>query len=76
MAEATLMSDARGKTADDVDELTPLQQVIDNEFNMQILMKHNELRLIEQELAKCQIALEQLRRCEIQPFPGFEGPAH
>ena len=32
-------------------------------------MKHNELRLIDQELAKCQIALEQLRRCQIIPFP-------
>lgn len=32
-------------------------------------MKHNELRLIDQELAKCQIALEQLRRCQLIPFP-------
>lgn len=55
--------------------LTPLQQVIENEFNMQILMKHNELRLIEQELAKCQIALEQLRRCELRPYPGTESPS-
>ncbi|EME44377.1 hypothetical protein DOTSEDRAFT_72017 [Dothistroma septosporum NZE10] len=54
--------------------LTPLQQTIENEFNMQILMKHNELRLIEQELAKCQIALEQLRRCELRPYPGTSGP--
>jgi ADA HAT complex component 1 len=54
---------------------TRLQQVIENEFNMQILMKHNELRLIEQELAKCQIALEQLRRCELRPYPGMDSPA-
>ncbi|KAK4496576.1 hypothetical protein PRZ48_012556 [Zasmidium cellare] len=54
-------------------DLTPLQQVIENEFNMQILMKHNELRLIEQELAKCQVALEQLRRCELRPYPGTSG---
>ncbi|KAH9811170.1 hypothetical protein Tdes44962_MAKER05903 [Teratosphaeria destructans] len=53
--------------------LTPLQQVIENEFNMQILLKHNELRLIEQELAKCQVALEQLRRCELRPYPGANG---
>jgi ADA HAT complex component 1 len=52
---------------------TPLQQTIENSFNMQILMKHNELRLIEQELAKCQIALEQLRRCELRPYPGSDG---
>ena len=54
---------------------SPLQQVIENEFNMQILMKHNELRLIEQELAKCQVALEQLRRCEVKPFPGDHRPS-
>lgn len=56
-------------------DLTRLQQVIENEFNMQILMKHNELRLIEQELAKCQVALEQLRRVELRPFPGGEKPS-
>ncbi|EMC97661.1 hypothetical protein BAUCODRAFT_88692 [Baudoinia panamericana UAMH 10762] len=56
-------------------QLSKLQQVIENEFNMQILLKHNELRLIEQELAKCQIALEQLRRCELRPYPGAETPS-
>ncbi|KAF2864156.1 hypothetical protein K470DRAFT_254486 [Piedraia hortae CBS 480.64] len=50
-----------------------LAQIIENEFNWQILHKHNELRLIEQELAKCQVALEQLRRCELVPFPGTQG---
>ena len=30
-------------------DMSSLQEVIENEFNMQILMKHNELRLIEQE---------------------------
>ena len=53
-------------------DLTPLQHAIENEFNLQILTKHNELRLIEQELAKCQVALEQLRRCELRPFPGSD----
>lgn len=55
--------------------LSPLQQSIENQFNIQILMKHNELRLIEQELAKCQIALEQLRRCELRPYPGYDQPS-
>lgn len=50
-----------------------LCQAIENQINLQILMKHNELRLIDQELAKCQIALEQLRRCELQPYPGNDG---
>jgi ADA HAT complex component 1 len=60
---------------DCIADMTPLQQVIDNEFNMAMLMKHNELRLIEQELAKCQVALEQLRRCELKPYPGYDTPS-
>jgi ADA HAT complex component 1 len=60
---------------DCIADMTPLQQVIDNEFNMAMLMKHNELRLIEQELAKCQVALEQLRRCELRPYPGYDCPS-
>jgi ADA HAT complex component 1 len=59
---------------DCIADMTPLQQIIDNEFNMAMLMKHNELRLIEQELAKCQVALEQLRRCELRPYPGYAWP--
>lgn len=42
---------------------------IRHQFGLEILLKHNELRLIEQELAKCQIALEQLRRCHLIPYP-------
>lgn len=53
------------KNITDKVEPTELQQIIEHQFNLEILMKHRELRLIEQELAKCQIALEQLRRCEI-----------
>lgn len=53
--------------------LTPVQQAIEAQINYEILLKHNELRLIEQELAKCQVSLEQLRRCSIIPFPGTEG---
>lgn len=54
-------------------DLTSAQQAIEAHFNYEILLKHNELRLIEQELAKCQVALEQLRRCSLIPFPGTEG---
>jgi len=53
-------------------DLEPLRDIIAHQFNLEILTKHRELRLIDQELAKCQIALEQLRRCEIIPFPGTE----
>ncbi|KAL9121519.1 MAG: hypothetical protein Q9187_001926 [Circinaria calcarea] len=53
----------------DVTTLTPLQQAIESQFSLEILLKHKELRLIDQEIAKCQIALEQLRRCRVIPFP-------
>lgn len=52
--------------------LTQLQQAIEAQFNYEILLKHNELRLIEQELGKCQVSLEQLRRCQLIPYPGTE----
>jgi len=45
------------------------RDAIQHHFSMEILLKHNELRLVEQELAKCQIALEQLRRCHLIPYP-------
>ena len=54
-----------------------LREAIEAQFSLEILLKHKELRLIEQEFAKCQIALEQLRRCQIVPYPAssstFEG---
>jgi len=53
--------------------LTPVQKAVEAQIDYEILLKHNELRLIEQELAKCQVALEQLRRCSLVPFPGAEG---
>ena len=49
--------------------MASLRGVIESQFNLEILLKHRELRLIEQELAKCQIAFEQLRRCQIIPYP-------
>ena len=56
----------------DPSNLDQLRSVIDAQLNLEILLKHNELRLIEQELAKCQVALEQLRRCELIPYPGID----
>ncbi|KAH9876185.1 hypothetical protein J1614_004064 [Plenodomus biglobosus] len=53
--------------------LTAAQQAIEAQINYEILLKHNELRLIEQELAKCQASLEQLRRCTLVPYPGTDG---
>ncbi|KAI9167664.1 hypothetical protein HJFPF1_03797 [Paramyrothecium foliicola] len=45
------------------------RDVIKHQFGLEILLKHKEIRLIDQELAKCQIALEQLRRCHLIPYP-------
>ncbi|KAK5634607.1 hypothetical protein RRF57_010320 [Xylaria bambusicola] len=45
------------------------KEAIEEQFSLEILLKHDELRLINQELAKCQIALEQLRRCHLIPYP-------
>ncbi|KAL6856494.1 hypothetical protein J3F83DRAFT_398863 [Trichoderma novae-zelandiae] len=45
------------------------RDLIQAEFCQEILLKHQELRLINQELAKCQVALEQLRRCHLIPYP-------
>ncbi|KAM0344603.1 hypothetical protein ACHAPU_007377 [Fusarium lateritium] len=42
---------------------------IRHQFGLEVLLKHDELRLINQELAKCQVALEQLRRCHLIPYP-------
>ncbi|KAL2261095.1 hypothetical protein VTK26DRAFT_4712 [Humicola hyalothermophila] len=58
----------RKSTAPAVD-MESAKDVIRYQFGLEILLKHDELRLINQELAKCQIALEQLRRCHLIPYP-------
>ncbi|KAK6089017.1 hypothetical protein SCUP234_00221 [Seiridium cupressi] len=45
------------------------KEAIELQFSQEILLKHEEHRLINQELAKCQVALEQLRRCHLIPYP-------
>ncbi|KAK0702593.1 hypothetical protein B0T21DRAFT_299745 [Apiosordaria backusii] len=50
-------------------DLERAKDAIQYQFGLEILLKHDELRLIDQELAKCQIALEQLRRCHLIPYP-------
>jgi len=61
--------------ADPDSNLDKLRAIIEAHINLEILHKHNELRLIDQELAKCQVSLEQLRRCELMPYPGSAGPS-
>lgn len=50
-----------------------LRDAIESQLSLEILLKHDELRLINQEMAKCQVALEQLRRCHLIPFPSVQG---
>ena len=50
-------------------DMESAKDAIQYQFGLEILLKHDELRLINQELAKCQIALEQLRRCHLVPYP-------
>lgn len=45
-----------------------VRDIIESQFGLEIMLKHQELRLIHQELAKCQVALEQLRRCHLIPY--------
>lgn len=52
-------------------DTSALRQTIEAQFGLEILLKHKELRLIDQEFAKCQAALEQLRRCQIIPYPAM-----
>ncbi|KFX91767.1 hypothetical protein V490_05728 [Pseudogymnoascus sp. VKM F-3557] len=49
--------------------LARMREVIDHQLSLEVLMKHDELRRIDQELAKATVALDQLRRCHIMPFP-------
>ncbi|KAH7030747.1 uncharacterized protein B0I36DRAFT_113514 [Microdochium trichocladiopsis] len=51
------------------DDMERASEVIEAQMSLEILLKHDELRLINQELAKCQVALEQLRRCHLIPYP-------
>ncbi|TVY23739.1 hypothetical protein LHYA1_G006716 [Lachnellula hyalina] len=52
-----------------------VRDIIESQFGLEIMLKHEELRLINQELAKCQVALEQLRRCHLIPYPTSQGTA-
>lgn len=79
---ASLSSSSRSAPTNDSSSMSAsqinvdkLRAVVEAQLNLEILHKHNELRLIEQELAKCQVGLEQLRRCEVIPYPGLQSPS-
>lgn len=57
------------KAAAQADKTERLLGIIEMQFSTEILVRHQELRFIEQELAKSQTALEQLRRCHLIPYP-------
>lgn len=52
-----------------------VRDIIESEFGLEIMLKHKELRLINQELARCQVALEQLRRCHLIPYQSSQDAA-
>jgi hypothetical protein len=56
-------------------EVSPavIRDAFESQLGLEILLRHNELRVINQNLAKAQVALEQLRRCHLIPFPGAQG---
>ncbi|KAJ9638703.1 hypothetical protein H2204_004179 [Knufia peltigerae] len=72
-------SNTRATSIDDdtvsAKRLDSLRNVIQTQFGLEILLKHKELRLIEQEIAKCQTSLEQLRRCKEIPYPASQQPS-
>ena len=70
LESTTEISDDQKKDVVDTDRV---RETIEAQFSLEILLKHNELRLINQELAKCQVALEQLRRCSLIPYPTSQG---
>ncbi len=52
--------------------LTEIRNTISEQFDIEIVLKHRELRVIESEMAKTQACIEQLRRCTLIPYPGPE----
>ncbi|KAM5479590.1 hypothetical protein McanCB56680_005518 [Microsporum canis] len=64
------ISDLRQPMAARTMDTEELRQTLESQLSLEVLLKHDELRMIEQEMAKCQVALEQLRRCGEIPYPG------
>ncbi|KAF2399213.1 hypothetical protein EJ06DRAFT_76687 [Trichodelitschia bisporula] len=75
MIDATVTDSRSPKSAMSSQKSDVLRSVIGAQFDLEIRLKHDELRLIELEIAKCQIGLEQLRRCELIPHPATGPPS-
>lgn len=67
---ATTVEPPQAQAASGKPSVNHIRDTITAQLSLEVLLKHNELRLIDQEIAKCQIALEQLRRCSEIPYPG------
>lgn len=75
MEESTASSAVPSAKEAGAARLESIRNVIQTQISLEILLKHKELRLIDQEIAKCQVSLEQLRRCQELPFPGTQNPS-
>jgi len=71
MDSSNLEASQTSSSAAGILKTSDLRQAIEAQFGLEILLKHKELRLIDQEFAKCQAALEQLRRCQVIPYPAM-----
>lgn len=71
MDNSNLEHPGNATSATGICKTTALHEAIEAQFGLEILLKHKELRLIDQEFAKCQAALEQLRRCQVIPYPAM-----
>ncbi|PLB43998.1 hypothetical protein P170DRAFT_369681 [Aspergillus steynii IBT 23096] len=63
---------ADGDVASRKVDVDRLRETIEAQLSLEVLLKHNEMRLIDLEIAKCQVALEQLRRCAEIPYPASQ----
>jgi ADA HAT complex component 1 len=63
------MQEQIGQSLSVMDCCETAEERIESAFQLQILIKHEEKRLIDLQLAKCQAALEQLRRVHLKPYP-------
>lgn len=63
---------ADGNAASCKVDVDRLRETIEAQLSLEVLLKHNEMRLIDMEIAKCQVALEQLRRCAEIPYPASQ----
>ncbi|KAJ5151881.1 hypothetical protein N7492_010176 [Penicillium capsulatum] len=70
VSDSSAVASASSSQAASAARVNRLRDSITAQLSLEVLLKHNELRFIDQEIAKCQVALEQLRRCAEIPYPG------